>query len=413
MSWSLPAAPSPEQEADYPALGFVPCPGDEPTATGIAQDVRQTATTLGDIVFLLSGTAGPGQWRGRSAEAFRESFDEDFRPKVEAARDSFAIAASALEDWSRYMPSAQNRARNLETEAREAQTALDALPSPTPVNPFEEMPEEEREQAINRFRQQEADQQTAQQRLEDIRSRALALAMDYTEYGESIAERLNNAGDIAPNKPGWLSRIGDAIGDVINAVTDLAQEVLENFAQWFRENAAKIAVIGDILLTIADVYSTVGNVLRSVARFIPIPQVRGVVLAVARGFKISGWTMQLAGLGAYGVADWGGADVQYPWEDIDWPWLDMPWEGEIETLEVDMDQFIVQGAPLETSAADAEAIPFVPGASARQVLSERVADRNHVEALGLATLPTPSPVAIPEVPLYLGFDRAWHGQEAA
>ncbi|WP_425336650.1 putative T7SS-secreted protein [Streptomyces profundus] len=120
MSWSLPAAPSPEQEADYPALGFVPCPGDEPTATGIAQDVRQTATTLSDIVFLLSGTAGPGQWRGRSAEAFRESFDDDFRPKVEAARDSFAVAASALEDWSRYMPGAQNRARNLEIEAREA-----------------------------------------------------------------------------------------------------------------------------------------------------------------------------------------------------------------------------------------------------------------------------------------------------
>ncbi|UED84708.1 hypothetical protein [Streptomyces profundus] len=275
------------------------------------------------------------------------------------------------------------------------------------------MPEEEREEAMARFRRQEVDQQAAQQRLEDIRSRALALAMDYTEYGESIAERLNSAGDIAPNKPGWLSRIGDAIGDVINAVTDLAQEVLENVAQWIRENAAKIAVIGDILMTIADVYSTVGNVLRNVARFIPIPQVRGVVLAVARGFKISGWTMQLAGLGAYGVADWGGADVQYPWEDIDWPWLEMPWEGEIETREVDMDQFFVQGAPLEASAADAETTAFVPGASARQVLSETVADQSHVEALGLATMPTPSPVAIPEVPLYQGFDRAWHDREAA
>ncbi|RMI41138.1 hypothetical protein [Streptomyces triticirhizae] len=49
-----------------------------------------------------------------------------------AARESFAVAASALEDWAAHRPEAQRRARDLEIEAREAQSALAALPSPTP-----------------------------------------------------------------------------------------------------------------------------------------------------------------------------------------------------------------------------------------------------------------------------------------
>ncbi|KAB8158907.1 hypothetical protein FH609_019855 [Streptomyces sp. 3MP-14] len=416
MSWSFPVAPSPEQEADYPALGFVPAPGDEPTAARIAQDVRQTATVLGDIVFLLSGTSGPGQWRGRSAEAFRENFDDDFRPKVAAARESFAVAASALEDWAAHMPEAQHRARNLEIEAREAQAALAALPTPTPVNPWEDMPDEDRERALDTFRRQRTDQEAAEQRLESVRARARELLAEYTEFGESVADRLDRAMNIAPNKPGWLSRIGDAIGAIIEEVGDIAQSVMENVGRWIREHAARLARLGDFYFLVANVIGTLQNITRWGARFVPVPHIRLGLQLVSQGLKTSETMLKLAGLGAYGLADWGGADVTYPWEELEMPWENTPWEDDVDTRPVEMDQFLPQGSYIEPAAAGAEAGPFLPSAANSRAVGGALPDTAETadaNQLGPAVLPSPRPVAIPEVPLLRSFDSAWQGVAVA
>ncbi|WP_436737391.1 WXG100 family type VII secretion target [Streptomyces sp. BBFR102] len=85
----------------FPALGFVPCPGDHTTAEDVARTVRRTAKALNEICQVLDGT-GVGAWEGKTAEAFREKFDDEFRPRMDEARDSFGSAATALKkhaDW--------------------------------------------------------------------------------------------------------------------------------------------------------------------------------------------------------------------------------------------------------------------------------------------------------------------------
>ncbi|MDT0343220.1 WXG100 family type VII secretion target [Streptomyces litchfieldiae] len=306
MSWSIPVAPSPEQEADYPALGFVPCPGDHPTASRVAQDMRQTATTLGDIVYMLNSSAGTSEWRGRAADAFRESFDDDFRPKVEKARDSFSRAAGALEDWADHMLEAQQDARNLEAEAQEAQRALAALPELIPVNPFAPPDEEPDEAAQAERAQLERDHEQAQQHLDDIRSRASTLAIDYTEYGETIADRLNEAGDIAPNKPGWLSSIGDAIGDMLDTLQDIATDVLHNIGNWIREHAQSLANIGDLLSAISTLFGTLEWVFAIGAIPPPLTPLLGPAALAMEALSLA---FNLGAFAAHGTARLAGAEV--------------------------------------------------------------------------------------------------------
>lgn len=101
---------------DFPALGFVPCPGDHVVADSVAKTVRRTAKALVEICHVLHGT-GVGDWEGKAAKAFRETFDDEFRPRMDDARDSFRGAASALEDWADYMERKQRAAVKLEAEA--------------------------------------------------------------------------------------------------------------------------------------------------------------------------------------------------------------------------------------------------------------------------------------------------------
>jgi hypothetical protein len=401
MNWSLPVTPSPEQEADYPALGFVPCPGDEPTATRVAEIVRETATALDDICYLLNSRTGRDQWRGQTAEAFRESVEDDFRPKVEAARDSFTIAATALEDWADYMAESQDQARRLETEAQEAQSALDVLPAAAPVDHSEEE-EEEGEEAAEERRTAAADRERTQQQLDSARSQAETLAADYTEYGEQIADRLDSAIDIAPNKPGWLSSIGDSLGYVVDAVEAVAESALDDIGQWIREHAARLASVGDFLWVISTIYTNVSYLLRGVARFVPVPQVRVILQGAATGLSISSWALRLTALASYRAAEWGGADVDYPWERLQGFWEDMPWEDEFIRRPIDTDQFQFQGGDIESAAAETE--PAVTSA---------LGDPADTEYIGLNDMPEPTSTAITDVPLYAGFDNAWNAGSAA
>ncbi|MFE0201973.1 hypothetical protein [Streptomyces sp. NPDC058985] len=72
---------------DFPALGFVPCPGDHAAVDKDSDSIRHTVVALGEIKKVLDGAA-KGDWRGKAAIAFRELLDDDFRPKVVDAYDS-------------------------------------------------------------------------------------------------------------------------------------------------------------------------------------------------------------------------------------------------------------------------------------------------------------------------------------
>lgn len=233
------AAPSAE---DFPALGFVPCPGDSDAMEGIVDVFSDTASKLEEVNAVLTG-ADEGEWRGLTAIAFREVLDDDLRPKVQEAYQSFSDAHRALADWAARMVQDQETARSLEAEAAAAKEALDAaqagldgLPAATEGEPPEDETDEdraEREQNDERREGLERDVQLASSSLDDFRSRAQALRDDYVEAGKDIADQLRDAIALAPNEPGIFGKMAEGISgafdramDTIASIGDLAIGVL-------------------------------------------------------------------------------------------------------------------------------------------------------------------------------------------
>ncbi|MFC7884357.1 putative T7SS-secreted protein [Streptomyces sp. NPDC057376] len=92
-------------------------------ADDVAKTVRRTAKALDEISQVLHGT-GVGDWKGKAAEVFREKFDDEFRPRMDDARDSFRDAATILEDWAAHMEAKQADAVRLEARAAEVDEQL-------------------------------------------------------------------------------------------------------------------------------------------------------------------------------------------------------------------------------------------------------------------------------------------------
>ncbi|MGH4032450.1 putative T7SS-secreted protein [Actinomycetota bacterium Odt1-20B] len=255
--------PDPAADARFPAIGFCPCPGDQRTAEHVAAIVRRTANSLRDIAHVLNGT-GRGDWRGKAAEAFREQFHDDFRPKVEDARDSFGQAAQALEDWTSYMEGRQREADKLEQLAQEAkdragaaQKDLDGMPPKPgtgfPGGPGGPPPKDESHEDKAKREKLEADRSgkekalhSANGELEELRGQAERLRNKYTEKGESVADRLKHAMDIAPNEPGIWDRIGDAISELADTIGEISDAILDEIKSVLKELAPLLKVLGDI-----------------------------------------------------------------------------------------------------------------------------------------------------------------------
>lgn len=243
-----------EAKARFPALGFDPCPGDRRSAEWVADVVRRAARSLDEISQVLNGR-GDGEWRGKAAEEFRRQFNDDFRPKIDKARDSFARSAKALEDWAAYMPPKQARAREYEEQAQvakeraeEAKNNLAGLPPESSWLTLPKNDREEREAKEQEKARSEAEKAVtkADSALDAIRDDAKILADKYRTEGEAIADRLKRAMDVAPNEPGLFGKIGEAIGAAVGALGDLVDDVLDDITAMLEEIAPLLSFISTI-----------------------------------------------------------------------------------------------------------------------------------------------------------------------
>ncbi|MER7742476.1 putative T7SS-secreted protein [Streptomyces sp. NPDC096538] len=240
--------------ADFPALGFVPCPGDHTVADDVAKTIRRTAKALVEICQVLHGT-GVGDWEGKAANAFREKFDDEFRPRMDEARDSFGAAATALEDWASYMERKQGAAVRLEARAAavdeqlgKARAKSDKLKNAGDDDAKDADDHEEKLKAAGRV------VSAKEEELEELRREGRRMAKAYREYGKDIAERLKKAMDIAPNEPGMWDKLGDAIKDLGKALADLpgrVGDVLSAVGDWIKEHADWIGVAASVLGVVA------------------------------------------------------------------------------------------------------------------------------------------------------------------
>ncbi|GAA5213199.1 putative T7SS-secreted protein [Streptomyces thinghirensis] len=264
---------------DFPALGFVPCPGDHIAVDKVSDSIRHTAEALGEIKKVLDGAA-KGDWRGKAAIAFRELLDDDFRPKVVDAYDSFDKAKGVIQGWSSYMEDKQKKARSLEREAAEAKSAADkskdkggseAEKKPSPGSADETDP------------------------VEDVRKRARTLHSDYEEEGRNAAKRLQKAIDIAPNEPGFWDKLGEAIANALDSIADAAA--------WLHDQAiellGKLAPLLDLIGDIAGLLSAVTGLLA----LVPGLQFLGAASLVLAGVALGAHYLSAVGTtGSFGKA---------------------------------------------------------------------------------------------------------------
>lgn len=222
---------------DFPTLGFVPCPGRYEAVDQVADSIREAATALGEIKRVLRGADG-GDWRGKAAIAFRELLDDEFRPKVEDAFDSFDGAKGVIQGWADYMKEKQRIARGLEREAAEAEGAADRKKGKSGS--------EKEEGAESAGEKSSSGQAEEHDPVEEVRRRARTLQAHYAEEGRNAAARLKNAIDIAPNEPGFWESLGDFIGDVLDTVGDALAWVHDQLIELLGKLSPLLDLIGDI-----------------------------------------------------------------------------------------------------------------------------------------------------------------------
>ncbi|MFD5236008.1 putative T7SS-secreted protein [Streptomyces tendae] len=306
----------------FPALGFVPCPGDPHTAKHVANIVQRTAKSLDEISDALHGT-DDADWKGRHADAFREQFDDDFRPKVDKAKRSFSKAARALTDWADEMPVWQRKAEALESQAQDAQDALRGAKGKLaglPPKPLLDLPAKDDAEALKREKAEkdrsaaELTASTAEADLDRIRAQARKLATDFDLDGKAVARRLDKAMNIAPNEPGLLDKIGDTIADIGKAlgaiddiVTDALKAALADAVKWLSEHAYSIAALGDVLAAVSAALGAISLVLILVA---PITGPLAPIFATAAtAVGVASGAFALGALGLHSTARAVGGDA--------------------------------------------------------------------------------------------------------
>ncbi|MFF4306411.1 hypothetical protein [Streptomyces sp. NPDC001601] len=238
----------------------------------MADIVRRTADALHEISDVLHGT-GEGDWKGRHAEAFRERFDDDFRPRVDRARRSFGKAATALSGWADAMPEWQRKAAVLEQRAQDALDArhaaeqrLAGLPPSFLVDPkggdgagAGELEKNEKDRASA-----ELAIATARADFDRVLAEARNLAIDFDIEGRAVARRLDKAMNIAPDEPGVFEKLGDAvvgIGKALDsmnrAAADAVSVAVGDAVEWLTEHANSIAALGDVLGTVSAAFGAI------------------------------------------------------------------------------------------------------------------------------------------------------------
>ncbi|TDC73420.1 putative T7SS-secreted protein [Streptomyces hainanensis] len=235
--------------AEYPHLGFDPCPGDVTIADALAGTMREvTARSSSTHTTLTSINTTDGIWVGRAADAFGDAFSE-VPPQLDRAVTAMDVAARALSGWAGELAGFQARARALEEEAASAQAAADAarvavdgMPTDTAGMTDDERGrhEDDAERAGNRL-------STANAGLAAIRSRAEGLNAEFVSAADDTARQLRRAGESAPPEPDLLDRIGSALEDIGDFLADVI-EFLADPAVW--------RAIGDLFSNIAMVLGT-------------------------------------------------------------------------------------------------------------------------------------------------------------
>jgi hypothetical protein len=129
---------------------------------------------------------------------------------------------------------------------------------------------------------------------QNVQNAAKQLQQEHTEAAGRVAEALQKAKEPAPDEPGLLDELGDAVGGALGDLTNTLADSVDQAWDFVQDHAELISKLSDVVGDIGNGLGVLSDVLPP-----PVDQVTG---AVATG-------MGLAALGGHALAKTAGAEV--------------------------------------------------------------------------------------------------------
>lgn len=290
---------APVQTRDYPALGFDPAPGTVPTVTSLATDFSRVASSLGDAYQTLTSVGRDGSfWQGEAAQNFHAKLGE-LPGYLDKAHRSLGDAAKTLDEWASDLNSLQRTATDYEAQAQQALQRLNQAKQNPDLklagHQFDN--EQDLANAQRRLNAAAAELNEAGRELDEIRDLAKRLRTQHQGLVSEIAAALRRAKEEAPEEPGLLERVGEALAGLVDGLKDVANQVW-NFV---KSHANLIAALSDVISDVSAVLGVAGLCLDALP---PVGEILGVISSGLSAVALVGHVTAKAA----------GADV--PWETI-------------------------------------------------------------------------------------------------
>lgn len=244
-----------DSAASFPGLGFDPAPGSPVAVAELAQTMTASQRQLTEALNLITSVGRSDTWRGDAASAFLSRVGQ-LPAHLQKAEDSFGAAARELNGWQSQLASMQQRAQQLESEARSARGQLRSLQA----NPSLNLAGKTFEQGAQlQQAQQEYDAavqavNAAQSDLDAVIEQADRLLAQHRGLAEEAAKAINAAAQLAPDAPGlFASLLGDVEALVLGNI-----KMAEDAWKWVQNHANAINAVGDMLSTASTIVGTIG-----------------------------------------------------------------------------------------------------------------------------------------------------------
>ncbi|MFJ1972141.1 hypothetical protein ACIO93_26065 [Streptomyces sp. NPDC087903] len=241
---SSPTIPNP----DYPHLGFNPTPGSTDTVSDLHKKLANCAKTLEEAHDLVTRLLEGSYWKGDAAVAFREQLDGGPLPlNLKNAAHSLRKAARQLDRWEGELDDFQRRAKKLESDARDAQAALDAAKgraSKAKNDPDLDEQGGRHDDAQKALTHANTGVDEAQTELDKVIGKAKKLAEEHEERAQYRARKIGAAtGKLAPHEPGFCDKALDWITENLPDILSWTAAVLGVIALFVLSGGTAAAVL--------------------------------------------------------------------------------------------------------------------------------------------------------------------------
>jgi uncharacterized protein YukE len=248
----------------FPALGFDPARGNVRTVRDLATQLTDTATYAKEGYDVLASVQDKkGVWTGAAAEAFAGKLDQ-LPEYLDKSHNSLDQAGKALSTWGDKLDGHQQRATELEQQAKDAladaeskDTAAQAARGTASQQPDDA---DLRDTAVDKISAANA----AWDKLDDIRRQAKDLRDMWEDDANTCADALKKAAEDAPKESFW-----DSLGGMF-----------DDLGGWFKDHLGEIGDIAGIVSAVAGALAFI-PVLTPIAG--PIALGAGAVALAAHG----------------------------------------------------------------------------------------------------------------------------------